>query len=426
MARKVLISFLGTSNYMECKYSYKSNQSRVVKFVQSALIQLCCSEWTENDRIIVFTTEESLRNWESLRKECSVQVQFENRMIPAGKNEKEIWEIFQIMFDVLSERDEVHVDITNSFRSIPLIASSLLQYAKFLRNISVGAVYYGAFDALGSPRDVAEKLPDPEDRIAPVFDLTAFSKIQDWSIAANDFIGFGNTVRLNQLTDKDISPVVLRETKEQNKAASELKELNEYIEELSLNIRTNRGEKLIKGESSANIIKILGTLEQNLIKPLNLILTNLKHSVEKIHKKPNDKENMLLSVGWCIDKQLIQEGFTILQEGIISFLMEDYHDDEKRKFVSGFLNKYNPDNKYCSDNFDKGRFKLRDRDCEYLKKNLEERKNIEKWSKVFKELTRFRNDINHAGMRDNSMSAKEFADKLKELYDRTIKLMHSC
>ena len=419
MARRVFLSFLGTNNYTKCVYSQGSSRSKAVEFVQSALTEMFCADWTEKDKVLVFITKEAEeKNWNKLLAEWPVGAGTAKGIpIPSGKNEEEIWRIFQIIYESLEESDELYVDITHSFRSIPLLASSLLQYAKFLKNISVRAIYYGAFETLGNPRDILERIPNPDERIAPVFDLTAFSKIQDWSVAANDFIRFGNTSRLSQLTKEDIYSL-LRETKGQHQVASELRKLNQNIDELSLNIRTGRGIKLIEGKASANIIDILNSLKQDLITPLNPILAALKQSVEAIYKEKGSKENMLLAVQWCIEKQLIQEGFTILQEGILSFLLDDHRNKEKREFVSGFLNHF-------SGGFDRTRFKLSYQDSEDLKEFLKSIPGIKKWSSIFQQITEIRNDINHAGLTAQSHAATVFEGKLKELYHQTEELL-SC
>lgn len=421
MARKVFISFLGTNNYTECVYSCNSTLSPVVKFVQTASTGLCCKDWTDNDRVLIFTTGEALKNWELLKEECKLHISMENVMIPSGKNEKEIWEIFQVMYDTLQPDDQLYMDITHSFRSIPLLASSLLQYAKFLKNISVKAIYYGAFETLGNPRDISERIPDPKDRIAPVFDLTAFSEIQDWSVAANDFIGFGNTARLNRLINDDIKPV-LSETKGTDNIASTLRDLNRNINMLSLNIRTNRGMELIRGKESAEIIKTLGKIKQDLIKPLNPILEDIQKSVKSIYKGENKKENMLAVVRWCIDKQLIQEGFTILQEGIISYLIDDdYKNKNKREFTSGFLNCYSHKNK-----FDRNRFGLDNNEKDSLEEHLNYLPQLREWSLVYCQITDIRNDINHAGLNKKSLPADDFEKKLRRLYEQTEKLLLPC
>jgi CRISPR-associated DxTHG motif protein len=416
MARKVFISFLGTNNYTECVYSFNFDKSPVVKFVQSALVNIFCSDWTENDKIYIFTTEEALENWKKLQSEWNVNIPFENVMIKSGKNEAEIWEIFQSMFNVMSEDDKLYVDITHSFRSLPLLASSLLQYAKFLRHISVKAIYYGAFETLGNPRDIQERIPNPVDRNAPIFDLTAFSEIQDWAAAANDFIRFGNSSRLNQLTKDDINPV-LRLSEGKDEVASNLRKLNDNIDKLSLNIKTNRGRNLVEGTELDNIVNILTSLKQNLITPLNPILDELKNSIKPIFKGKGNRKNILVSVQWCIDKQLIQEGFTLLQEGILSYFLEDYLSEAKRTFISGFLNHY------CKNDFDQTKYTLENPSKDFLIAHLMSFNNISKWSSIFSQITEIRNDINHAGIRANPLTANKFEAKLKDLFKKTTELL---
>ena len=108
-----------------------------------------------------------------------------------------------------------------------------------------------------------------------------------------------------------------------------------------------------------------------------------------------------------------------MQEGIISFLLEDYRDKDKREFVSAFLNTY-------PGIYDKTKLKLSYSDCEDLEEELREQNKIKEWSSVFKDITEVRNDINHAGMKKQSFSANVFEDRLKKLYNQTMELMHSC
>jgi CRISPR-associated Csx2 family protein len=415
MSHKIFISFLGTNDYTECVYCYGTYRSRVVKFVQLALTEMCCKNWKENDAILIFTTKQALANWEKLQHEFNLPVHISNVPIPSGSTEEEIWQIFQIMYDSLQVGDELYLDITNSFRSIPLLASALMQYAKFLKKISVKAIYYGAFETLGNPRDIKDRIPDPENRIAPIFDLTAFSEIQDWSVAANNFISFGNASQLSKLTKDDINPI-LRQTEGANEIAKLLQKLVNNIDTLSLNIKTNRGCELIEGKVSASIIEILGSLKQDLITPLNPILNNLQKSIELIYQGNNERMNMLLAVKWCIDKQLIQEGYTILQEGIISYLLDDYLNKDKRQFVSAYLNCYNKLEKLESKT---------NNQFEELKAKLNDVPEIKRWADLYYGITALRNDINHAGMNSSSCDAKKFEKMLVQLYENVFQLINN-
>lgn len=413
MARKISISFLGTNDYTECVYELDKQKSSVVKYVQSALAELFVKEG--GDKYLVFTTQGALtKNWQGLQEEIkrlTPNVPIENVFIPDGQTVDEIWQIFQAVFDQLEDNDELTVDITHSFRSLPLLASALLQYAKFLKNVSVKAIYYGAFETLGTLTEIKQNFPDPKERIAPVFDLTAFSEIQDWSTAANEFITFGNPKQLNDLTRRKVGRLVRQSDSEQT--LNELNGFNKQIEKLSGIIKTNRGEDIIRGDAAKKIIAILSSLEQNLIPALNPILEKIKVDVQKVFVAENDAKNMLAAVEWCIDKQLIQEGFTILQEGIITLLLqkEGYRNRDQRQVVSSYL-------QHPKDFENKT--KLSNDEVEKLVACLKTRlaANEKAICQIYSEITDTRNDINHAGMSGGSRSAEKFETKLRDLYER--------
>ena len=63
MAR-VYISFLGTNDYLTCTYFYKDNEMQNVRFVQEATLNFFCSQWTSEDRILIFATGDAYeKNW---------------------------------------------------------------------------------------------------------------------------------------------------------------------------------------------------------------------------------------------------------------------------------------------------------------------------------------------------------------------------
>jgi CRISPR-associated Csx2 family protein len=418
MSRNVFLSFLGTGNYTKCVYQSKDGRkSRCVRFVQSATLELFCSDWKEHDKRFIFTTEESkTKHWKQLQEESPLAEQID---IPAGEDETEIWQIFNILYESLQDGDVLTVDITHSFRHIPLLASSLLQYAKFLKHVSVKKIYYGAFERLGRPHEVEQRVPNPEERIVPVFDLTAFSEIQDWSAAANDFISFGNPLRLGTLMQQHLSPLIFQ-TGGQDKTAQQLNKLNQKIKKFSHVIKTNRGKDIIEGQLQKEILEILNSLEQNLISALNPILKKMEISVKKTYQGDNNVRNMLAAVEWCLEKNLVQEGLTMLQEGIISCLLSEknYLDRNKRQFVSSYL-------QYC-DGEKQIESKLSEDDRHCLKAYLQQQHGFQKLAGangIFHKIANLRNDINHAGMGDSALTSDKldiFQKRLTEYFE-TIK-----
>ena len=421
--RKVFISFLGTNNYVETYYELEGKKTpHSVRFVQEALIGFIINEsWTENDRIFIFCTKESRdKNWKDnghqqtaseIEKE-GLQGRLERKnllpkiepvLIPEGFSEDEIWQIFNTIYGKLEQGDEIYFDVTHAFRSIPMFSTVLFNYASFLKDTKIKSIHYGAFEKLGFA-SVVKQMP-LENRVAPVLNLTNLVKLQNWTSAANEFINFGSTKRLQEMTMDEIKPILIK-TQGRDEISSQLRNSLNNINNLAANIKTNRGIKIIGGSSN------FGNIKQQLIAPLTPILDIIENDVKDF--KLNDVQNMFVSVKWCIDKNLVQEGFTLLQEGIIAmFLPNDYAAENKRNFVSGYLNRYE------KNDFDDSKFDFPDDEKEALKKDLKSNCKLPELAKLFSQISAIRNDINHAGFRENTMEAMDFMKKLVKLYQKT-------
>ncbi|WP_207679589.1 TM1812 family CRISPR-associated protein [Desulfonema magnum] len=61
---KAYLSFLGTNDYIPCIYTDGNREVSDIRFVQEATLELCCREWGDEDRILIFTTDEAYKaNW---------------------------------------------------------------------------------------------------------------------------------------------------------------------------------------------------------------------------------------------------------------------------------------------------------------------------------------------------------------------------
>jgi CRISPR-associated Csx2 family protein len=419
MSRKVFISILGASFYGSCRYASGSFTSNETRFVQEATLEyIGAKNWTTQDTALIFLTKKARAdNWnksiterknnktlsnepytglEQLLEDMKLPFVYKGIDIVDGKDEVEIWKIFSTIYEELEEGDTLYFDLTHSFRYLPMLLLVLGNYAKFLKKIKIVSISYGNYEAR-------------EDNVAPFVDLLPLVVLQEWTSAANEFINFGNVERLKQLTDKNVTPI-LKETQGEDQTAQNLKKLAKILSELSENIKTNRGKKIIAG------IEKFETQQQDIIVPLNPLLAKIEEDIKYFNQ--TDVKNMLAAVKWCIDKNLIQEGFTLLQEGIITlFLKDKYEDEKKRNFVSGYLNQYK------RGNFESTRFGLLITDIIELEKSLSGNIQIAEWAKIFSQISDIRNDINHAGIRQNPMNAADFKTKLESLYKETDNLI---
>lgn len=221
--RRVFISFLGNTNYVLSYYSFKGETiKKPTRFIQMALLELVCKDWGPEDQIYIFCTNEAYEaNWEdkvqfdSKRikvdefedkglhgylerwkndKDAPLLPNFETVPIKPGFSVGEIWEIFNAVYEKLQPKDQIYFDITNAFRSIPLLASVLFDYAKVMNKTEFKAAYYGAFEKLGYANEVRQWTLDK--RVAPIVDMTEVIRLQENVQMAKGVTEYG---RLNQL-----------------------------------------------------------------------------------------------------------------------------------------------------------------------------------------------------------------------------------
>ena len=164
MARKVFISVLGTGYYGACKYVKDGFVSSETRFIQQATLEYLkvCNNWTTKnadgevvDRIYILLTDGAReKNWnksitsrmnpktkqeepylglEQILTDMNLPCPVETLRIPDGKNEEEMWTIFNTVYEALKPNDELYFDLTHSYRYLPMLVLVLGNYAKVLK-----------------------------------------------------------------------------------------------------------------------------------------------------------------------------------------------------------------------------------------------------------------------------------------------------
>jgi CRISPR-associated Csx2 family protein len=87
-----------------------------------------------------------------------------------------LWEIFDRVASVVSEKETILLDITHAFRSIPMVVFAVAAYLRRTKGVKIERIVYGAFEA----RD--------EENRAPIFDLTPLLDLLDWLSGAEIFL----------------------------------------------------------------------------------------------------------------------------------------------------------------------------------------------------------------------------------------------
>jgi len=399
-SRRIFISFLGTSRYKRCLFQNprRNGEECETPYIQEALIKFFfVGNSTSNDRILIFMTDEARKkNWEDnetegLRSRIG-KLGFANITetikIPAGKNKEELWQIFNIIYSKLQESDRIILDITHGFRYQPMLMLILLNYARFLKNIEIERVYYGALEAQDN-NDIIEK-------ITPVFDLTEFVTLLHWTSAVQEFTLNGNATEIANLLSKE----------HDGKSTGYIKNVSNYLILISSQISTCRGLDIISAESFIELRKFLEnkTISTQLPLPLNPLLDKIIKKIENF-KKNNDL-NFLTAARWCEKHNLIQQGITILLEGIVSFFAKRHNLDpinqKERGIVSDVLPNYYKIEKYGI----VAQEAKKSTPNSFATGNPQKAQEIfndvlftKELSKYYHKLSEARNDINHAGIR---------------------------
>lgn len=333
---KVFISFLGTNEYIPCHYYFRSkeNSSKLVRFVQEAILDILCKDFSENDKICFFLTEGAKTiNWYDTptnHNKGLSRTLFEKKLpskivavdIPNGNTVDELWKIFDLLTQEIQGATEIVFDITHSFRSIPMLAITTIMYLKALTTISIRGIYYGAFEALGSAKYVAEKIKE-EERYAEILDLTIFDELMEWAYAVRSFVKAGDASMLAELGLKDITYSRLGEMIKE-KPYQEFRSLCKNISSFSRQIATCRTISLL-----TTVKKIQSLLESSQFKIIAETKPAFSKLLDGLHKTfTNFRGDTLLVlieiVEWALKHNMIQQAYTVLTETIITYFYDNY------------------------------------------------------------------------------------------------------
>lgn len=420
-------SFLGTGAYTKCKYKFDNIESDISCYIQEALIDILLEKCVNLESVFIFKTEEAtIANWSKNKKYPSdpglkqVLDKYNGKPsinyvdIPSGQNENELWEIFDKVLEQIDKGDEIIFDITHSFRSIPMLALIILNYAKFIKKCEIRGIYYGAIEAVGKEiKDIEES------DIAPIFDLTPFVRLLDWTVGIDRFIETGDARYINYLMKLGTKELYLKDMKDERNILSNFAQ---KLENYTRNVATCRGKEISKG--GIELKNILGDAvsiaDKTYIKPMKPIIDRLNDRF--INFSSDENKNMIEIVKWCSEHNLIQQGFTILEEGIVNFFCEKFGFDKnnikEREIIENatYIKHYS---------LPKDRWKKTAFENEAVIYNLLSKLNEENYKNLIKvlyeEIKPLRNDINHAGYKENDMKAEKFEDKLNELINKVEK-----
>lgn len=356
------ITVLGTSLYTDCVYEVlEAGFAYQTPFVQLATLNYVMPDCGERDRITVFLTESAesknwvtrdytdwelkmLAGWNVPVRQGEKKVGLEERLkvsfeqaeikgvrIPEGRNRDELDEIFETMYAVIEPEETVIFDFTHGLRNIPMQALVILNYAKALKDIRIGGIFYGAFE-LGEVRADGR-------RYVSLFDMSVCNTILNWTSAAESFVKGGSSNQIHELYKEETGSETKVQEKRRNTAG---KRTLDSLYDLTNCLNTSRGKmdssekKSVRRAYERFAFYYKKMCEEE--KPLSEVA--LQRLFEKIYKDVaifnmdlhcdqtgTDLENTatgMAAVKWALQKGLTQQGFTALDETIKTYVCEMY------------------------------------------------------------------------------------------------------
>ncbi len=428
----IFISMLGVSKYDEVEYYYKDeDKAYKTPYAQAAI--LCLLEEKPAKSLILLTRQAEEAHWENLKEEIKC---FGPKAISISEDFEKLWELLGILTDEIPDGAELILDITHSFRYMPMFLLILADYLRTLKNITIRKVLYGKYDR------EAEK--------HPIIDITGLIRLQNWTRAVSVFNEYGRHELLQSLLN-DLSDI-------RNGYKRNINTLKEALN-MSIYIATCRGDRILDGHH-VETLKPLKRLQRNLqenslskhgefsvIPPLLDKVIQKLETLKNTNKKEFESVKLLKSARWAFDHKMYQQSITLLREGIISWIMEKCKEKEIlnrdiREKYNNILNRIHWEIEHFGKSNEKANKKkisieeLRRIMEEELKKNsIEDSKEVSekimktfgdeliKLLKLLQNIKKDRNLINHAFMNSTDQRSKTIIKKLQDHLNKTGELL---
>ena len=149
-----LVSFLGTNDYTEVTYALPgTDQTCASRYVQEALV----SHYDITEVVILVTPEARDMHADAVGevlRPCGVPLEFNSIANPV--DEASQWALFEALAEAVGDARKAVLDVTHSFRSVPLIGVAAALYLEKLHGLTVEPIVYGHFDKATSTGMVVE------------------------------------------------------------------------------------------------------------------------------------------------------------------------------------------------------------------------------------------------------------------------------
>ncbi len=425
-----LLTFLGTGVYDTVTYVWKDADGE--RLCRTHLFPEAAARIFNPDRLVVLLTSkarefrapkgtrcpqcgqvlpeprEEKTYLEILRQRLGKTLWIDEVSIPDGSDEKELWEIFEKCSQAVAEGEEVILDITHAYRSLPLVVFAAAAYLRRTKKVNLRHIIYGAYEARSSS--------ETGDR-APVFDMTPLLELVDWLSEADFFLRRGDASLLGQRLRK-IQHAAWK-AGAGNDLPKELQKLGRILESLSKALHFARPlEAMRSARGLASKLAGVGHEVDRWAKPFGAVLEQLRSEAERIaHDDPQrlDQENLrkqLQLIHYLVDKGLYTQASLLAREWLISWLaltvgQGDWLDE---KYRSNALEQ--EFNEAASHKHQKPAHPSPE---EVHPEAFERPAGWEKAVRLWIDLSQLRNDLAHCGMRKSPVASEKLVDGIRNI-----------
>lgn len=376
------ISFVGTGDYKDVTYFFGDKECKTNLFPEAVY------EIFRPDELIVFLTTDAKKKYLSELNERLDGKNWRHVQIPAGKNESEIWEIFDIITREIANEDTLIFDITHAFRSIPMVAMISIAYMRAAMDVELEAVVYGAWDAREGER-------------APIFDLTPFMVLLDWTNATEMFIRTGHGEEIANLL-RNAHQIAYK--KGHQEPPKELKNVANDIERISQALALARSKEVMEhAQRLRKRPEHYRSEAERWAKPFSLLVDRIAESF--VSFASDDESNIegrleteCRIIEWLLNKNQIAQAILLSREWIVTYIIHKL-DNDANVYDDSFREKI--EQKINSSVKDENVLPV-------------DRKLLEIWA----ELGDLRNDIAHCGMRKSPRPSDKLISRAREIYKK--------
>lgn len=396
-----VISFLGVGEYKKVTYYWQN------KMCQTHLFPEAVAKIFEPEKVFVLTTSTALNRSKAYIKELKEilgdLVEFVS--IPEGKSEAELWQIFEKCVELVEEGDEVLIDITHAFRSIPFIFFAVAAYLRRTKNVTIRHIVYGAYEA----REPFREKPEPTDRV-PIFDLTPILHLFDWLSGTEFLLQRSDAALLANILRRIHKDLWRMRTSE--KLPTKLECFSNVLYDYSRALHFSRPLEVMT--YAAELLKLVDEVKPEVerwAKPFGVVLDKVRlEAVKFAYNDPKilSEENLrkqLELIEYYLEKDLTVQAITLAREWIVSWIA----------LQSGERNWLNRDI----------RSKIEEALGAAVARSYGEQTSLPEWfdqlpkSKEIVDLwswiSNLRNDLAHCGMRENALEIEKIEKMAKEV-----------